>query len=264
MTSAGRHSRESGNPRVVIPAKAGIQESLTPPGAPDRPPGGAETAAPPLEDALGHRFAEPALLARALRHPSGAAQAANNQRLEFLGDRVLNMAVAAMLYEAFPREPEGALSQRLSALVRRETLAQVARRLGLGRHLALGPGEAAAGGRDNPANLADACEAVIGALHLDGGLPAAERFVRRYWTEAMHAHRAPPRDPKTLLQEWAQARARGLPLYRTLRESGPAHAPVFEVEAEVEGVGKAVATGATKRAAEQGAARTLLERTGDG
>ena len=242
----------------------GHGDPLTAPGAPDRPPDGAGTVAPPLEDALGHRFTRPALLAQALRHPSSTGRAANNQRLEFLGDRVLNMAIAVMLYEAFPREPEGALSQRLSALVRRETLAQVARRLGLGHRLVLGPGEAATGGRDNPANLADACEAVIGALHLDGGLPAAERFVRRYWTEAMHAHRAPPRDSKTLLQEWAQAQARGLPLYRTLRESGPAHAPVFEVEAEVEGVGKAVATGATKRAAEQGAARTLLERTGGG
>ena len=242
----------------------GHGDPLTVPGAPDQPPDGAETVAPLLEDALGHRFAHPALLAQALRHPSSTGRAANNQRLEFLGDRVLNMASAAMLYEAFPREPEGALSQRFSALVRRETLAQVARRLDLGRRLALGPGEAATGGRDNPANLADACEAVIGALYLDGGLPAAERFVRRYWTEAMHAHRAPPRDSKTLLQEWAQAQARGLPLYRTLHESGPAHAPVFEVEAEVEGVGKAVATGATKRAAEQGAARMLLERTGGG
>lgn len=242
----------------------GHGDPLTAQGAPDRLPDGAETGAPPLEDALGHRFTRPALLAQALRHPSSTGRAANNQRLEFLGDRVLNMAVAAMLYEAFPQEPEGSLSQRLSALVRRETLAQVARRLGLGRRLALGPGEAASGGRDNPANLADACEAVIGALHLDGGLPAAERFVRRYWTEAMRAHRAPPRDSKTQLQEWAQAQALGLPLYRILRESGPAHAPVFEVEAEVEGVGKAVATGATKRAAEQGAARTLLERTGGG
>ena len=204
------------------------------------------------------------MLDLALRHPSAAAPADSNQRLEFLGDRVLGMVVAAMLYEAFPREAEGSLAYRFSALVRREALESVARRLALGRHLALGQGEDAAGGRDRPANLADACEAVIGALYLDGGLAAAERFVRRHWTPVMSAHRRPPRDPKTLLQEWAQSEARGLPVYRTLSTGGPAHAPVFEVEAEVAGLGKAVATGGTKRAAEQGAARMLLERLDGG
>ena len=219
-------------------------------------------AAPPepLEDALGHRFARPALLALALRHPSASTQAGSNQRLEFLGDRVLGMVVAAMLYEAFPHEAEGALSQRYSALVRRETLAGVARSLSLGPRLALGRGEGAAGGRHNPANLADACEAVMGALYIDGGLEAAERFIRRHWEPAMTADPEPPRDPKTRLQEWTQSRALGLPVYRTLSSSGPAHAPVFEVEAEVTGLGRVVATGATKRAAEQGAAGALLSR----
>ena len=167
-----------------------------------------------------------------------------------------------MLYETFPEEAEGALSQRFSALVRRETLEGVARGLGLGRHLALGRSEEAGGGRDNPANLADACEAAIGALYLDGGLAAAERFVRRHWEPAMDAAPEPPRDAKTRLQEWTQARALGLPAYRTLGASGPAHAPVFEVEAEVAGLGRAQASGATKRAAEQEAAAALLARTG--
>ena len=165
-----------------------------------------------------------------------------------------------MLYEAFPHEAEGALSQRYAALVRREALADVARSLSLGRRLELGRGEGAAGGRDNPANLADACEAVIGALYIDGGLDAAERFIRRYWTPAMAADPEPPRDAKTQLQEWTQSRGLGLPVYRTLSSSGPAHSPVFEVEADVAGLGSAAATGATKRAAEQGAAGVLLAR----
>ena len=165
-----------------------------------------------------------------------------------------------MLYEAFPEEAEGALSQRFSALVRREALEGVARRLALGQRLALGRGEGAGGGRDNPANLADACEAVIGALYIDGGLAAAERFIRRHWEPRMSADARPPRDAKTRLQEWAQSRALGLPVYRTLAASGPAHAPLFEIEAEVAGLGRASATGATKRAAEQGAAAALLAR----
>ena len=215
-----------------------------------------------LEEALGHRFANPALLALAFRHPSAATQAGSNQRLEFLGDRVLGMVVATMLYEAFPHEAEGALSQRFSALVRREALEGVARSLAFGDRLTLSRSEGTAGGRDNPANLADACEAVIGALYIDGGLAAAERFVRDRWAAAMDAAPEPPRDPKTRLQEWTQSKALGLPVYRTLSSSGPAHSPLFEVEAEVAGLGKATATGATKRAAEQGAAGALLARIG--
>ena len=171
------------------------------------------------------------------------------------------MVVAAMLYRAFPGEAEGALTQRFSALVRRDALEAVARRLALGQHLALGRGEGAAGGREKPANLADACEAVIGALYMDGGIAAAEGFIQRYWGPAMSATPEPPRDHKTRLQEWTQSRARGLPLYRTLATGGPDHAPVFEVEATVAGLGSAVASGATKRAAEQGAAGMLLART---
>ena len=254
---AGRNAR-----RADIPGHRLAREgtAISPPKAK------ADAASPEaLEEALGHRFARPALLAQALRHPSAATQAGSNQRLEFLGDRVLGMVVAAMVYETFPHEAEGALSQRYAALVRRETLAAVARALSLGPRLALGRGEGAAGGRDNPANLADACEAVIGALYIDGGIEAAERFIRRHWEPAMVADSEPPRDPKTRLQEWTQSKALGLPVYRTLSSSGPAHAPVFKVEAEVGGLGNALATGATKRAAEQGAAAALLSRiAGDG
>ena len=169
----------------------------------------------------------------AIRAP--ALQAGSNQRLEFLGDRILGMVVAAMLYEAFSHEAEGALSQRYSALVRREALEGVARSLALGDRLTLSRSEGAGGGRDNPANLADACEAVIGALYVDGGLEAAERFIRRHWAPAMKADPEPPRDPKTRLQEWTQsqgARAPGLP--HALLHGPRPQSPLFEVEAEVD------------------------------
>ncbi|HLB80092.1 MAG TPA: ribonuclease III domain-containing protein, partial [Dongiaceae bacterium] len=152
----------------------------------------AETATS-LADALGYRFERPALLAQALTHPSVApargrrpgAAAPGYERLEFLGDRVLGLVVAELLYRAFPGESEGALAQRLAALVRRDSLARVAGAVGLAPHLALSRGEAEGGGRDNPSLLADACEAVIGALYLDGGLAPAARFIGRYWRPLM-------------------------------------------------------------------------------
>ncbi len=211
-----------------------------------------------LETALDYRFADSALLALALRHPSSTARKRSNQRLEFLGDRVLGLVIATMLYETFPDEEEGALAYRHSALVRQETLEAVARELSLGAYLERGPNETGIGNR--PAVLADACEAVIGALYLDGGLEAAGRVVRRRWTEAMKSHRVPPRDAKTRLQEWTQSRALGLPAYRVVRAAGPDHAPLFEVAAMVSEIGTATGTGPTKRAAEQSAAGKLLER----
>jgi len=210
--------------------------------------------------ALGHDFAKPALLAEALTHPSLGGRGSTYERLEFLGDRVLGLAVADMLLESFPAEAEGALAKRLTALVRRETLAAVAADVGLGDYLALSRGEEGAGGRRNPSVLADALEAAIGAIYLDGGFEAAKRFVRRHWRVRMAAAAHPPEDAKTRLQEWAQGTVGVTPRYETVARAGPAHSPTFEVEVQVEGVARERGTGSSKRAAEQAAAKALLAR----
>ncbi|MEQ9813894.1 MAG: ribonuclease III [Azospirillaceae bacterium] len=217
-----------------------------------------------LEDRLGHRFADPALLHEALSHaslsgdrPGGGAP--SYQRLEFLGDRVLGLVMADWLLERFPGESEGKIAKRFAALVRGEACAAVARQIDLGAHIRLTPGEEGAGGRDKDSVLADACEAVIGALYRDGGLEAAARFIRSAWDPQVAHHREPPREPKTALQEWAQGRALPLPVYETLERSGPDHAPVFRIRVSVAQSGSAEAEGASKREAERMAARRLLE-----
>ncbi len=225
-------------------------------------------AAPPAKDPsglaerLGHGFARPELLARALTHPSAAHRQGgiddSYERLEFLGDRVLGLIVADLLMARFPREPEGALALRHAELVRRETLAEVAAEIGLDRYLRLAKGEEAAGERQNPALLANACEAVIGALYLDGGLVVAWAFVERLWGARLAADARPPQDAKTALQEWAQARALGLPKYREVGREGPAHEPHFMIEVAVEGQETARGEGRSKRLAEQAAATRLL------
>ena len=220
---------------------------------------------------LGHDFAAPALLAEALTHPSaltvdrgrGRRTKITNhgyERLEFLGDRVLGLVIAELLWRRFPDEPEGLLTQRHTHLVRRETLAQVALSIGLGLHLVLSRAERAAGAAANPAILADACEAIIAAIYLDGGYDAAAGFIRRHWQPLIGAMEAPPRDPKTMLQEWAQARGLGLPRYELVATSGPDHAPQFTVAASIAGGTPATASGPAKRRAEAGAAAALLER----
>ena len=212
-----------------------------------------------LAGRLGHRFRDPALLDLALTHRSAGARAQrSNERLEFLGDRVLALAVAAMLYNRFPEESEGALSRRLAALVRREALAEVARAMGVGDALALSRGEEAAGGRANPGLLSDACEAVIGAVYLDGGIAAAGTFIRRAWASVIAAE--PLQDPKTALQHWALARGLPLPRYEILGRSGPDHAPSFDVQVSVRGKEPAAASGPSKRDAEKAAAAALMLR----
>ncbi len=228
-----------------------------------------EAADPPrdpsgLADRLGHGFARPELLARALTHPSAAHRQGGTddsyERLEFLGDRVLGLIVADLLMARFPREPEGALAVRHAELVRRETLAEVAGEIGLDAYLRLAKGEEAAGERRNPALLADACEAVIGALYLDGGLAVAWAFVERLWGARLEAEAPPPKDAKTALQEWAQARALGLPKYREVERQGPAHEPHFTLEVAVGDAQPARGEGRSKRLAEQAAAACLLAR----
>jgi ribonuclease-3 len=229
-----------------------------------------------LAATLGYDFKDPALLKTAVTHPSAIAMArlrrgrktkaeedtasTDNQRLEFLGDRVLGLVISEMLFQAFPNEDEGALARRLAALVKQDSLDTVAREIELGRYLVLSRGEEDGGGRDNPATLADACESVIGALYLDGGLETARRFVVHYWRPKMAAEAKPPQDAKTALQEWAQAAGLALPRYTVVKSEGPPHDPVFEVAVSVVGQEPASARGRSKRAAEQAAARTLLDR----
>jgi len=207
---------------------------------------------------LDHDFSRPELLVEALTHPSAKAGRGCFERLEFLGDRVLGLIVADMLLEAFPKDKEGPLAKRFVALVRRRALADIAARLDIGALLHLSKGEEDSGGRGNPSLLADAIEALLGALYLDAGLAPAEAFVRRHWTELMEAADSPPEDSKTRLQEWVQAAGGALPAYTTTGEEGPAHDPVFEVEVSVAGHPPVKGRGRSKRAAEQAAAGAML------
>ncbi len=217
-----------------------------------------------LAEILGHSFRRPELLDEALIHSSvssrGARAKRSYERLEFLGDRVLGLIVAEMLLGRFPDEAEGALARRLAALVRRETLARVAEGIGLGRHLVLSKAEDDSGGRANPAILADCCEAVIGALYLDGGLEPARAFVGGQWRRLMEEATTPPKDAKTALQEWAQGLGKPLPSYEMVAMDGPAHDPVFAVSVCIEGLAPETAQGSSKRAAEQAAAAAMLKR----
>ncbi|MGE0253826.1 MAG: ribonuclease III [Alphaproteobacteria bacterium] len=220
-----------------------------------------DLSAAALADTLGHRFARPDLLAEALAHAS-AGSGRDYQRLEFLGDRVLGLVIAEHLLERFPTASEGDLTPRLVALVRQETLAEIGAALGLGAHILTSPGEAGAGVRASPAILADIVEAIIAALYLDGGLAAARAFILRHWA-ALVDTALPPRDAKTALQEWAQARRLPLPSYRVAGRTGPDHAPEFTVEASVRGQPPATAAGPSKREAEQRAASLLLATLGE-
>ena len=217
-----------------------------------------------FKEALGYTFRDPGLLTQALTHPSVAFGRAKRrftayERLEFLGDRVLGLVMAEMLYQTFPNDPEGDLAKRHVALVRREALARVAHSIDLGAHLSLSNGEDSAGGRDNPGLLADACEAIIGALFVDGGFDVAKTFVLHHWTPLLTELVAPPKDAKTRLQEWAQAQGLSLPEYTVTGQEGPAHNPVFLVEVTVTGYAPATGRGSSKRVAEQAAATALME-----
>jgi ribonuclease III len=217
---------------------------------------------PEISRKLGHDFKQPDLLERALSHPSlmgGAdAPAESYQRLEFLGDRVLGLVVAEMLLEKYPSEDEGKLTRRLAGLVRAEALTQVGLAIDIGSALRLAKSEEARGERANPAILADACEAVIAALYLDGGLDAARRFIRRFWTDMLNDTPTPPKDAKTALQEWTLARGFPVPSYREVDRTGPDHAPMFTVEVRVQGMPPISGQGPSKRQAEQRAAEDML------
>ena len=220
----------------------------------------------PIETILGYVFQDRTLLDEALTHASASSRACrgqrrrrSNQRLEWFGDRVLGVMVAHMLMEHFAKDPEGSLALRQDALIRRDTIAQVGRDLGVGGWLAVARSEEESGGRDNPGTLADAIEALIGAIFLDGGWPSAEKFVRRHWQPLLEIGSPPSRDPKNALQEWAQARGIERPTYRVAGAEGPPHAPTFQVSVSLPDMPATTGTGSSKRAAEQAAAAQLLE-----
>jgi len=214
-----------------------------------------------LAAALPHRFTRPELLAHALTHRSAAdprrMMLDSNERLEFVGDRVLALIMAEWLAERFPAEREGDLGKRLAALVSQEALARVATGLGIGAALRLPPNEEKAGVRARPTVLADALEALLGALYLDGGLDAARSLVRREWAAPLEEAGQPPVSPKTRLQEWTLGRGLGLPEYLPVSATGPSHHPVFLVRVRAAGR-EAEGQGENKRAAEQAAAAAWL------
>jgi ribonuclease III len=224
-----------------------------------------------LRHIIGYEFARHELLEEALTHPSALVPERRRrrrptpvkrdfERLEFLGDRVLGLLIADHLWRRFEGEPEGDLTRRHTHLVRREALVRVAETIGLGRYLVLSRAEATAGAAGNPGILADACEALIAAIYLDGGFEAASAFVRRFWEPLIDEMEEPPRDPKTALQEWVQARGLALPAYELVATSGPDHAPLFTIAANVAGGDPATATASSKRSAEAKAAAILLDR----
>ena len=241
----------------------------------------AENRKAPLEDlqkALGHRFAEPRLLEEALVHPSANPRRSRSKsarhkdgeqptpardynRLEFIGDRVLGLVVATLLAERYPQAAAGDLALRYNALVKQESLARFAQTLGLGDFIQLSRSERDSGGAGKPAILADACEAVVAALYLDGGLRVAERFVRRYMEPLLGDFAAGAvKDPKTALQEWAAARGMATPRYEVVNQEGPPHEPHFTVAVRLGNGDPETGKGGSKRAAEQEAAGHLLAR----
>lgn len=212
-----------------------------------------------LQARLQHRFTDPRLLARALTHRSFSAE--HNERLEFLGDSVLNLAVAGLLYQRLRDLPEGDLSRVRANLVKQDTLHRLAVELGLPGMLRLGEGEARSGGHKRPSILADALEAVIGAVHLDAGFPAAEALVHRLFqgVEITPEMPAAAKDPKTELQELLQSRRMHLPVYRVVGTLGAAHKQTFDVECEVGELALVErGIGASRRAGEQAAAAAML------
>lgn len=220
-----------------------------------------------LETKLGHRFKDSGLLERALTHASvrgGKIARFDNERLEFIGDRVLGLAIAEILNQQYPEASEGELARRYNRLVRGEACAKVARNMELGAHLILSDSEADSGGRDKTTILADAAEALLGAVFIDGGFEKARTVVRKLWQEQSEPVPEVAVDAKSALQEWAQGQGLALPKYTVVSRKGPDHAPRFTAEVIITGRAPAQGEGASKRIAEQAAATALLTREGEG
>jgi ribonuclease-3 len=231
-----------------------------------RSPNARDKAIAQLQSRLDYRFGAPDLLELALTHASvaeGARKQADNERLEFLGDRVLGLMIAEALMVAFPEASEGELSRRFHSLVSREACADVARQLELGPALRLAAGETKSGGRSNPTILGDACEALIAAVYIDGGYDAVVRCFEPLWQKALtdsgDAWRA---NPKSFLQEWAVANGKAPPVYSLVERKGPDHAPIFTIEALIDGFSPQSATGRSRQDAEKAAALGLIQREG--
>jgi ribonuclease-3 len=218
-----------------------------------------------FEKTIGYTFTDRTLLEKAVIHASAREkkrQAEDNERLEFLGDRVLGLTIAELLYGKFPKAPEGELARRFNRLVRKETCALVSKHMDLGNHLVLSQSEKSAGGTTNTNILGDACEAVLGAVFLDGGFASARALILRFWKPLLLDADEIPIDPKTALQEWAQGNHMKLPRYMEVSRSGPDHEPVFVMQVVVERIAPEQGTGSSKRLAEREAAATLLIREG--
>ena len=213
-----------------------------------------------LQERIGYEFKNPELLNEALTHPTYAEEhgCMSNQRLEFLGDRVLGLTIAALLYRMFPNEPEGSLSQRHTGLVNKDCVSETARRLGLDRFVIVANEEI----RENENVLCDVCEAVIGAIFIDAGCEQAVEFVNEHWKELIDKNVAPPKDAKTLLQETAHNLGLGVPQYRLVSREGSEHEPLFHMEVVFPGGTAEAGSGRNKKLAEQEAAAKMLAKLG--
>jgi ribonuclease III len=267
-TRAAREARKAADaePKAEAPAKPAKSASKKTVKAKKRKKN-LRRKAKAVEEQIGHVFADSALLTTALTHVSALKNPSDRwgsyQRLEFLGDHVLGLVVSDMLFRTYPNADEGELSKRLSDLVRRETCADVAKTMGLLDAIKLGAvGAGDASDRLRKSVLGDICEAVIGAVYLDGGYPAAQKMIERAWAERMRKPMRALRDPKTVLQEWAQGKGLPTPSYREVERTGPHHDPQFRVAVELPGMDAAEGQGSTKRAAEKAAALSLLKREG--
>ena len=218
-----------------------------------------------LFERLGHAFKNRSLIELALTHASARPSLKpneDNERLEFLGDRVLGLAIAELLTASFPEASEGELARRYNQLVRAETCAEIAQDWELGKLILMSGGEADSGGRGKKTILANACEAVLGAIFIDGGYAAARDIVHRFWAAELNGYGLAVPDAKSVLQEWAQGRRLSLPRYIEIAREGPDHAPRFTAEVQIDGVAPERGHGANKRAAEQAAALAMLLREG--
>ncbi|MGI9384326.1 MAG: ribonuclease III [Methyloligellaceae bacterium] len=225
----------------------------------------ADTDLRAFTERLGYEFRDRARLRLALTHASarvGTPDATDNERLEFLGDRVLGLAIAELLSEMFPEASEGDLARRFNRLVRKETCAAVAQDLDLGSYVIMSCGEEDSGGRGKTTILGDACEAILGAVFLDGGFDASRGIIRSLWGPYVRSAEAVPADAKSALQEWAQGRGLPLPRYVEVARQGPDHAPHFTAEVQINGLESARGDGRNKRVAEQTAASAMLVREG--